>query len=453
MPLNVALVGLVKDLLERADSGRPITVGLIGCGEMGTDIVTRIAHMPGLRLGVVAERRPPAGRLAGEIAYGEPGHTRQTAKASEVSAAIADGKIAVVEDSELVLGAGEVDVVVDATGSPSAGAEIGLKAIEHGKHLVMMNVEADVTIGAYLAAEAQRRGLVYSLGAGDEPSSCMELIEFVSAMGHEVVCAGKGKNNPLDIDAVPDDYEAEAAQRNMNPRMLVEFVDGSKTMVEMAAIANATGLVPDVPGMHGPAATGDDLSSVLVPKSDGGILSDMGRVDYSVGKGVAPGVFVIAKMAHPRVWERLEDLKVGKGPYFTFMRPFHLTSMEVPLTCARVALYGRPDMVPLDRPVAEVCAVAKRDLKPGETLDRIGQYTYRSWTMRADEARAVGAIPCGMLEGGTVTAPLKRGDLITSANVSIPPDSVLARLRARQDAMFYGEESGTDSEASVHGSS
>ena len=133
--------------------------------------------------------------------------------------------------------------------------------MERGKHLVMMNVEADVTIGAYLAAEAKRLGVVYSLGAGDEPSSCMELIEFVSAMGHNIVCAGKGKNNPLNIDAVPSAYEEEAARRNMNPRMLVEFVDGSKTMVEMAAIANATGLVPDKPGMHGPAATRDELAA------------------------------------------------------------------------------------------------------------------------------------------------------------------------------------------------
>ena len=127
--------------------------------------------------------------------------------------------------------------------------------MEHGKHLVMMNVEADVTIGAYLKSEADRLGVTYSLGAGDEPSSCMELIEFVSAMGHPIVAAGKGKNNPLNIDAIPDDYEEEAARRHMNVRMLVEFVDGSKTMVEMAAIANATGLVPDRPGMHGPAAT------------------------------------------------------------------------------------------------------------------------------------------------------------------------------------------------------
>ncbi len=154
------------------------------------------------------------------------------------------GRIAITDDVDSLLNAGLIDVVVDATGVPAVGAEIGLSAMERGKHLVMMNVEADVTIGAFLRAEADRLGVVYSLGAGDEPSSCMELIEFVSAMGHRIVSAGKGKNNPLNVDATPDAYEEEAARRHMNPRMLVEFVDGSKTMVEMAAIANATGLIP-----------------------------------------------------------------------------------------------------------------------------------------------------------------------------------------------------------------
>ena len=143
------------------------------------------------------------------------------------------------------------------------------------------------------------------------------------------------------------------------------------------------GLVPDKPGMHGPAATLDELSKVLVPEKDGGVLSRVGVVDYSIGKGVAPGVFVIADMSHPRISERMEDLKMGKGPYFTFHRPYHLTSLEVPLTCARVVLYGKADMVPLAKPVAEVCAVAKKDLKPGDKLDAIGEYCYRAWIMTA----------------------------------------------------------------------
>ncbi|MXN54327.1 homoserine dehydrogenase [Shinella sp. AETb1-6] len=439
MAINVAPTGLARDLVARAETGRPIRIGLIGSGEMGTDIVTRVAHMSGIEIGAICDLNLPAAQKAVEIAFQEPGHHKEVKSVGDLNTAMEAGKVAVTSSAETILNSGLIDVVIDATGVPSVGAEIGLSAMEHGKHLVMMNVEADVTIGAYLKSEAERLGVTYSLGAGDEPSSCMELIEFVSAMGHPIVAAGKGKNNPLNIDAVPDKYAEEAARRHMNVRMLVEFVDGSKTMVEMAAIANATGLVPDKPGMHGPAATLDQLSSTLVPEKDGGVLSRVGVVDYSIGKGVAPGVFVVADMSHPRISERMEDLKMGKGPYFTFHRPYHLTSLEVPLTCARVVLYGKADMVPLSTPVAEVCAVAKKDLKPGDTLDAIGEYTYRAWIMTAGEARSSKAIPCGMLQHGTVTAPIKKGELITYANAAVVAGSKIAALRARQDALVYGK--------------
>lgn len=436
MPTNVALTGLARDLAARGETGKPIRIGLVGSGEMGTDIVARVAHMPGIEIGAISELNAPAAVKAVEIAYGNGDRVSQTGTGDELNRAIEQGRIAVTSDVNTLLESGLIDVVVDATGVPAVGAEIGLSAMERGKHLVMMNVEADITIGAFLRAEADRLGVVYSLGAGDEPSSTMELIEFVTAMGHRVVSAGKGKNNPLNVDATPDEYRAEAIERHMNPRMLVEFVDGSKTMVEMAAIANATGLIPDKPGMHGPACSKDELSSVLVPASAGGLLSDVGRVDFTIGKGVAPGVFVVAEMDHPRIRERMEDLKMGKGPYFTFFRPYHLTSLEVPLTCARVVLYGKADMIPMPRPVAEVCALAKRDLQPGETLDQIGEFCYRAWIMTTAEAAAAEAIPCGLLTGAKVTAPIRKGELITRQNAEVPAGSRIAALRARQDAML-----------------
>lgn len=435
----IAARGLAAALAAREDAGRPIRVGIIGCGEMGTDLVTQIARMRGLRVGAIADRSGRNAQDAIRIAGQDKDMGRAVDGLPALDQTIESGRIAITDDAHTILRSGNIDVIIDATGRPAAGAEIGLATIRQGKHLVMMNVEADVTIGAYLKREADRAGVVYTIGAGDEPTATMELINFVTALGYPVIAAGKGKNNPFNPDAVPDDYREEAEQRNMNPRMLVEFVDGSKTMVEMSCIANATGLVLDVPGMHGPEATLETLERVLVPKTDGGILSRKGVVDYTVGKGVAPGVFVVAEMDHPRLCERMHDLKMGgKGPYYTFYRPHHLTSLEVPLSAARAVLLGEAEMFPLQRPVAEVCARAKRDLLPGETLDAIGETCYRSFAMNAAEARAANAWPVGVLHGGSVTASIAKGELITRDKVSLPEDTPLMRMRRELETMFWG---------------
>ncbi len=434
---NVALTGLARDLARRADEGRPVRVGVIGSGEMGTDLVTQAMLMRGIEVCAISTRRPHTARDAIRIAYGDEAMAREAGTASAATAAIEAGRIAITSN-ELLVTNPLVDVVIDATGKPGVAADFDLMAMEHGKHVVMMNVEADVTIGCLLKQEADRLGVVYTVGAGDEPSSCMELIEFASALGYSIVSAGKGKNNPLNHDAVPDDYVEEATRRNMNPRMLVEFVDGSKTMVEMAAIANATGLVPDVPGMHGPRADRDEMVKVLIPRQDGGILTRKGVVDYTVGKGVAPGVFVIVEATHPRIIERMDDLHIGTGPYYSFFRPYHLTSLEVPLTAARIMLTGKPDMVPLPRPVAEVCALAKRDLAAGEAFDAIGETCYRSFTMTVTDARAQNAVPVGLLEGGKVLKSVKKGELLTTDNAAPDPSTRLYALRRRQDQMLYG---------------
>lgn len=431
---NVVLTGLARELARRADEGRPVRIGVIGSGEMGTDLVTQCMLMKGVTLSAIATRRPATARHAIEIAYGETSRFAETENQAAATAAIEAGRIAVTRPDVMVANP-LIDVIVDATGKPGVAADFDLMAMQNGKHVVMMNVEADVTIGVWLKRQAEKLGVVYSVGAGDEPSSCMELIEFASALGYTIVSAGKGKNNPLNHDAVPDDYREEAERRNMNPRMLVEFVDGSKTMVEMCAIANATGLVTDVPGMHGPNAGRDTLAKILIPREHGGVLSKKGVVDYTIGKGVAPGVFVVVEATHPRIIERMDDLHVGTGPYYAFHRPYHLTSLEVPLTCARAVLTGKPDMVPLDVPVAEVCAVAKRDLAAGETFDSIGETMYRSWTMTAAEARAARAVPCGLLEGGRVLAPVRKGELLSYANAEPDRSTKLYELRQLQEGL------------------
>ena len=355
MTSNIVLSGLARDPRSRSEAGRSVCIDLIGSGEMGDAIVTRAGVMDGADIAAISEINHAAAHRSVEIAFREGGHSVDVATADALN-----------------------------------------DAIERGKHLVMMNIDAEVTIGCYPRRAADRLGVVHSLGAGDEPSSCMELIEFVSAMRHKIICAGRGKNNPLAVDETSDAYEAGAKARHMNPRLLVEFDDDSKTIVEISAIANATGPVPNVDGMHGPAAGPGKLAKVPFPQRDGGILSDIGRVDYSVGEDVSPGVFVIVEAEHPRVQNRMKDLKMGDGPYLEFICPYDLTSLEVPLTCARAVLYGKADMVTMERPVVEVRALTKKDLAPGEMLDQISEFSYSAWAMEASRARSAKTIPAGL---------------------------------------------------------
>ena len=244
---------LAGDLAQRAEAGKPVRVGLVGAGEMGTDLILQIQRMQGIEVVAVAARRPQHVFDALEIA-GADGNLAEICSSSQAAQRVIERRgMALCDSAEMVCETDSVEVVIDATGRPNTGAEIALTAIAHGKHMVMMNVEADVTVGPALYKAACDAGVVYTIGAGDEPSSTLELVRFCEALGYPVIAAGKGKNNAYNMQAVPDDYREEAERRNMNPRMLVEFVDGSKTMIEMTALANATGLVP---GRAGHARSG-----------------------------------------------------------------------------------------------------------------------------------------------------------------------------------------------------
>ena len=424
---------IAEGLARRQREGRPVRIGLIGAGQMGTDIVVQTNLMTGIEVVAAADAVPENVFSACVIAGNGKRAPELADDAAATTRAIERGRLAVSASYRNVCMAEGVDVVIDATGNPNVGAEVALTAIAAGKHIVMMNVEADVTIGPYLSAKAAEAGVVYTLGAGDEPSSTMELVNFLRGLGYPIVAAGKGKNNAFRTDATPDAYVAEATRRNMNPRMLVEFVDGSKTMVEMVALANATGLVPDVPGMHGPSAPLDSLHKVFCPREDGGLLSRKGVVDFTVARGVAPGVFAVAEMRHPRLRERMNDLQLGEGPYYTFFRPYHLTSLEVPLSAAAAVLYGQSHMRPLALPVAEVGARAKRDLAAGETLDAIGEYCYRGFALSRSDALAQNALPLGLAQRAKVTRRIAAGDYLTYANCAPDERAQIVRVRREQD--------------------
>ncbi|QFR34268.1 NAD(P)H-dependent oxidoreductase [Ancylobacter sp. TS-1] len=430
---GIVRTGIAAELEQWTAKHGPVTIGLAGAGQMGTDLIVQAALMPGVRIGAVTELNAQAAIDAALMA----GHRREdivsASSPSQIDRAIEAGHFVITDDYRSMCASGRIDVVIDATGSPNIGTLVSLEAIRNGKHVVLLSVEADITIGRFLKQEARAAGVVLTGAAGDEPAATVELIGFAQSLGFEIICAGKAKNNAFKPDAVPDEFVEEAKARNMNPRMLVEFVDGSKTMVEMTALANATGLVPDVPGMHGPAADKDVLAQVLCTKEDGGILSRPGVVDFTLGKGVAPGVFCIVKPRHPRVLERMTDLKVGPGPCFALIRPYHLTSLEVPLSAVRAVLHGTPDMEVLDHPVAECTAVAKRDLKPGDTLGRIGEYDYRGYTMSWRDARDSFALPLGLAERAKVLKPVKAGERLTYDNCLPDEQLIVTQIRRRLD--------------------
>lgn len=408
-----------------ADLGRPVRVALIGTGQMGRGLAAQVGRIDGLDLAVTVDVDLDRARAAMALA----GRDRVVDAPDRAAAAVEAGEGVVTTDAAAVAELA-VDVVVEATGVPEVGAEVAHRSILARQHVVMLNVEADVTVGLYLAALARSAGVVYSIADGDEPVCGKELVDFAHELAFEVVCAGKGKNNPFIPTADPTTCADEAARKRMNPKMLASFQDGSKTMIEMAALANATGLPPDVTGMHGPTAEVDELTRVLVPRADGGVLSERGRVDYAFGP--APGVFVIVASDDAAVAEEMTYLSMGDGPYWVLYRPYHLASIEAPRTIVTAVLDGTPAITPAGW-TAEVVATAKHDLAPGEVLDGIGGRHVRGVTYRAEDA--AGLLPLGLAEGAVLHAPVAAGEPLPRESVEIR-SSTIADLRALQDRLL-----------------
>lgn len=416
----------LRDRLESLErAGTPIRVGLVGAGQMGRGFVAQVVGIPGMEVVIAADidlgHALSAFRGIGrEPVEGRNGHPDRPA---------------VTEDASDVAHSEAVDVVVEATGIPEVGARVAYEAIHNGKHAVMLNVETDVTVGPILQQMARSAGVIYTGSAGDEPGAIMELYDFAASLGFEVVVAGKGKNNPLDVSATPESVAEEAQQKHMNPKMLASFVDGTKTMVEMAAVANATGFSPDVPGMHGPEETVPHrLAEIFSLEEEGGILSSYGAVEYV--RGVAPGVFVIVRSQAGPVRETLDYLGQGPGPNHVLYRPYHLTSLETPISVARAAIHAEATIAPRRTLTAEVVAVAKRDLSAGEKLGGIGSGDYYGRVYPV--ADATGMLPLGLSAGARTTRPVPRGDVIPRSGVELAEDSFVVALRRLQETAPTG---------------
>jgi predicted homoserine dehydrogenase-like protein len=414
--------------------GKRIRTGLVGCGQMGSGLVHVIHQMTGMETMAISDMdiRRPLDTLA---AIGLPeSAVYVTNRLGEAEDALRAGRYVVTEDAVLLSKLEGLDAVVEATGLTEVGATVAWNCIQHGKHVIMLNVETDVTVGPLLHRLAKKAGCVYTAASGDEPGVCKMLYDFAGTLGFEIVCLGKGKNNVIDFDATPDSCREEAERKGMNPKMLAAFKDGSKTMVELAAMSNATGLLPDVPGMHGPRVDVPDLNRVLIPQEDGGVLSRRGCVDYSTGK-VAPGVFVVITSPDPRIRVDMKFLSMGDGPYYTLYRPYHLCNVETPISIAEAVLYGESTIVS-ERMVSEVATIAKRPLKVGETVGEIGSPDIFGRTYIYKEAWAQKAIPLGLAPGGKVTRDVAKGELLTEENFAPNAAKFVFKLRKVQDAEF-----------------
>jgi predicted homoserine dehydrogenase-like protein len=429
---------LYKHLKELEAKKKPIQVGLVGCGQMGSGMVHVIARMPGMTTTAIADIDPSRplevlrklGVADSDICI--------TNRACEAEDNLQKGKFLVTEDAALLASLQTLDAVVEATGDTEIGAKVAWDCIMNGKNIIMLNVETDVTVGYLLHRMAQQTGVVYTVASGDEPAVCKMLYDFASSLGFEVVCLGKGKNNLIDYGATPATCEEEAASKNMNPKMLASFKDGTKTMVEMAAVSNSTGLVPDVPGMHGPKVDLEELSRVFVPVPDGGILQKKGCVDYSTG-AIAPGVFAIVTTDEPRIQADMKFVSMGPGPYYLFLRPYHLCDIETPLSVAEAVIYGETTSAAQNM-VSEVVSVAKRDLKIGETIGGIGSAEIYHRIYTYEEARRMKAIPMGIAPRAKVLRDIARGEILTEENTVPDTSRFIYSLRKMQDSSLVGEK-------------
>jgi predicted homoserine dehydrogenase-like protein len=446
-------VGLTERLRAREQAGAPVRVGVIGAGRFGTMVICTLAAMRGMRPAVVADidgaRALQALAAAG---FASDGVVR-AGTAAQATAAISRDLPALTDDPDVLIHSG-IDVVVEATGVPDVAARHATEAFRWGKHVVMVSVETDVLVGGVLRRMADQAGVVYSAAYGDQPALIHELVDWATGLGFQVVAAGKGtkylpsyrKGTPADIW---ERYGADPEQREgLNPQMYNSFTDGTKSAIEMAAVANMTGLRPDIRGMHFPPAGIEQLPEVLKPAEDGGLLHHPGVVEVvsSLDRDGRPvpndlrwGVYVVITSSRPYLRRCFAEygMPVDRtGAYAAMYRPYHLVGMELPISIARVALDRQPTGAPLPVPVAAVACAAKRPLFPGEVLDGEGGYTVYGLIDDMGAATRERLLPIGLSRGARLIRPVPEDALVRLDDVALEISGPLYSLWQEQTRLL-----------------
>src|SRR4051812_14079897 len=416
-------MNLHRLLTQRSAAGRPVRVGLIGAGKFGSMFLNQVPTVPGLEVAVIADLDPERARAACARVGWQAGRVAGTRFVASCAELCADP---------------EIEVVVEATGAPEAGIAHARAAIAGGRHIVMVNVEADVLAGPLLAEAARAKGVVYSLAYGDQPALTCELVDWARACGFEVVAAGKGtKYLPAYHRVTPADVwghygltQEEALAGGMNPQMFNSFLDGTKSAIEMAAIANATGLGVPEDGLGFPPCGVDDLPHVLRGREAGGVLERDGMVEVvsclerdgrPVFRDLRWGVYVVLKAPndYARACFREYGLKTdASGWYAAMYKPYHLIGLELGVSVLSAALRGEPTSQP-QAWRGDVVAVAKRALRAGETLDGEGGYTVWGRLAPAERSIAMGALPIGLAHHVRLRRAIGAGDIVRCEDVEI----------------------------------
>ncbi|MEE4165997.1 MAG: Gfo/Idh/MocA family oxidoreductase [Desulfocapsaceae bacterium] len=440
------------ELKKRAQENNPIKVGVVGAGKFSSMFLSQARLTPGMQIVGIADLDVQRAFAAlDNTGWGKECATVVNS-ADTINDTAAGGSVAIIEDAMALISA-DCDVIMEITGNPEAGTRHALHAIEAGKHVVMVNVEADCLLGPVLSSKAAKHGVVYTMAYGDQPALIAEQLDWAQTVGFEVVCAGKGtRYQPRYHYSTPDTVwgyygfsEERVAGGDYNAQMFNSFLDGSKSAIEMCAVANGSGLVPQKCGLQFPAVDIEDLAEILKPAADGGILEHSGTVEVIASekrdgtplpRDLRWGVYVVFKAPHPYVERCFQEygMKTDKsGKYSALYRPYHYIGLELGVSVASAVLYNEPTGQSSSF-VADVGAHAKKDLQPGDILDGEGGFTVFGKLMRAEESVKKNILPLGLTGQARVVKPVPKGSPLTYDSVELDSSGVAYRLRKELEA-------------------
>jgi predicted homoserine dehydrogenase-like protein len=444
-------VNLSSLLKARAAAGKPIRIGQIGAGKFGTMFLTQVRLTTGMHLAGLADLAPQRARDR----LREVGWPASQFDATTLNDALKTGKTFVTDDALAVIAHPDIEVVIEATGDPATGIRLCQAAIQHGKHIVMVNVEADALAGPLLARRARAAGVVYSLAWGDQPALICEHVDWARTCGFEVIAAGKGtryhptyhRSTPDTVWGILDAYLNISDRSHVNPKMFNSFIDGTKSGIEMTAVSNATGLLPQTNGLGFPPASRFELADVLKPLSDGGtlekkgvteVVSSVDRQAQDVPHHLAMGTFVVIASQSPYAKQCFREyhlLPDRSGTYAALYRPTHMIGLELGVSVASVATRREPTGTPQGFH-SDVVATAKRPLKKGEMLDGEGGFCVWGKQTPAEVSLRQGYLPLGLCNDVKLTRDIAEAEPLRWSDVVLDATAPAVQVRREMEALF-----------------